>query len=125
MKEFCRLRAKTYSYLIDDDSEVKKSKGTKKCVINWGIMFENYTDCLFNDKIILKSQQKFKSNHHKMYTEEVNKITLSSDDDKRLKTFNKVTTWPYGTNDLKVCESEMMIVKDLFVKKYDEIVLKQ
>ena len=125
MKEFCRLRAKTYSYLTDDDSEVKKSKGTKKCVINWGIMFENYTDCLFNDKIILKSQQKFKSNHHKMYTEEVNKITLSSDDDKRLKTFNKVTTWPYGTNDLKVCESEMMIVKDLFVKKYDEIVLKQ
>ena len=125
MKEFCRLRAKTYSYLIDDDSEVKKSKGTKKCVINWGIMFENYTDCLFNDKIILKSQQKFKSNHHKMYTEEVNKITLSSDDDKRLKTFNKVTTWPYGTSDLKVCESEMMIVKDLFVKKYDEIVLKQ
>ena len=125
MKEFCRLRAKTYSYLIDDDSEVKKSKGTKKCVINWGIMFENYTDCLFNDKIILKSQQKFKSNHHKMYTEEVNKITLSSDDDKRLKTFNKVTTGPYGTNDLKVCESEMMIVKDLFVKKYDEIVLKQ
>ena len=125
MKEFCRLRAKTYSYLIDDASEVKKSKGTKKCVMNWGIMFENYTDCLFNDKIILKSQQKFKSNHHKMYTEEVNKITLSSDDDKRLKTFNKVTTWPYGTNDLKVCESEMMIVKDLFVKKYDEIVLKQ
>ena len=125
MKECCRLRAKTYSYLTDDDSEVKKSKGTKKCVINWGIMFENYTDCLFNDKIILKSQQKFKSNHHKMYTEEVNKITLSSDDDKRLKTFNKVTTWPYGTNDLKVCESEMMIVKDLFVKKYDEIVLKQ
>ena len=125
MKEFCRLKAETYSYLIDDDSEVKKSKGTKKCVINWGIMFENYTDCLFNDKIILKSQQKFKSNHHKMYTEEVNKITLSSDDDKRLKTFNKVTTWPYGTNDLKVCESEMMIVKDLFVKKYDEIVLKQ
>ena len=110
---------------MDDESGVKKSKETKKCVIKRGIMFENYTDCLFNDKIILKSQQKFKSNHHKMYTEEVNKITLSSDDDKRLKTFNKVTTWPYGTSDLKVCESEMMIVKDLFVKKYDEIVLKQ
>ena len=84
MKEFCRLRAKTYSYLIDDDSEVKKSKGTKKCVINWGIMFENYTDCLFNDKIILKSLQRFKSDHHKSYTEEDDKIALSSDDDKRL-----------------------------------------
>ena len=54
MKKFCALRAKTYSYLIDDDSEVKKSKGTKKCVIKREIMFENYTDCLFDDKIILK-----------------------------------------------------------------------
>ena len=32
------------------DSEVKKSKATKKCIIKWEIMFENYTDCLFNDK---------------------------------------------------------------------------
>ena len=55
MKEFCARRAKTYSYLMDDDSEVKKSKGTKKCVIKREIMFENYTDCLFNDIIILKS----------------------------------------------------------------------
>ena len=56
MKEFCALRGKTYSYLIDDNSEVKKSKGSKKCVIKLRIMFENYTDCLFHDKIILKSQ---------------------------------------------------------------------
>ena len=47
-------------------------------------MFENYTDCLFNDKIILKSLQRFKSDHHKSYTEEDDKIALSSDDDKRL-----------------------------------------
>ena len=79
-------------------------------------MFENYTDCLFNDEIILKSQQRFKSDHHKMYTEEVNKITLSSDDDKRLQTFDKIETYPYGTPAVKVCESEMMVVRDLFVK---------
>ena len=48
MKEFCALRAKTYSYLMDDNSEVKKSKGTKKCVIKRELMFENYKDCLFN-----------------------------------------------------------------------------
>ena len=126
MNKFGALRAKTYSYLMDDDSEVKKSKGTKKCVIKQGIMFENYTDCLFNDKIILKSQQRFKSDHQKVYIEEVHKITLSNDDDdNRLQTFNKVTTYPYGKDAFKVCESEMMIVKDLFVKKYDEIVSKQ
>ena len=80
-------------------------------------MFENYKDCLFNDEAILKSQQRFKSDHHKVYTEEVNKIALSSDDDKRLQTFNRVTTYPYGTNVFKVCESEMLVVKDLFFEK--------
>ena len=81
MKEFCALRAKTYSYLMNDASEVKKSKGTKKCLIKQGLMFENYTDCLINDKIILKSQQRFESDHHKIYTEEVNKIALISNVD--------------------------------------------
>ena len=86
-------------------ANIKKVKGTKKCVIKRELMFENYKDSLFSDKIILKSQQRFKSDHHKVYTEEVNKIVLSSNADKRLKTFDKVTTYPYGT---KVCESEML-----------------
>ena len=81
------LRAKTYSYLIDgyddDDYETKKiinkeANGTKKCVIKCRLMFENYKDSLFNDKTILRSQQRFKSNHRKLYTEKVNKIALSS-----------------------------------------------
>ena len=77
-------------------------------------MFENYTGCLFNDKLILKSQQIFKSYNHDFYTEEVNKIALSSDDDKRLQTFDKITTYPYGKNAFKVCESKMLAVKHLF-----------
>ena len=52
-----------------------------------------------------------------MYTEEVNKIALSSNDDKRLQTFDRITTYPYGTNAFKVCESEMLTVKDLFFEK--------
>ena len=118
MNEFCALRAKTYSYLMDDNSEVKKSKGTKKCVIKRKTMFENHTDSLLNNKIILKLQQRSKSGHHKVYTEEVNKIALNSDDDKRLQTFGKIETYPYGTNAFKVCESEIMAVRDLLVKKY-------
>ena len=55
-------------------------------------MFENYTDCLPNDKIILNSQEGFKSDHHKEYTEEVNKIVLSSNGDKRLQTHDRITT---------------------------------
>ena len=70
--------------------------------------FKNYTDCLFNDKTILKPQQRFKSDCHNVYTEQINKIVLSSNDDKRSQTFDKITTYPYGTNAFKVCESEML-----------------
>ena len=97
-KEFCAIRAKAYSYLMDDNSEVKKSKGTKKCVIKSELMFNYYKNCLFNGEVILKLQQIFKSYRHKNYTEEVNKIALRSDDDKRLQTFNRVTTCQYGTS---------------------------
>ena len=79
-------------------------------------------DCLFNGEAILKSQQRFKIDHHKVYTEEVNKIALSSDDDKRLQTFNRVTTYPYETPAVKPCENEMMVVRDFFVKKYVDFV---
>ena len=98
MKEFCALRAKTHAYLMDDYSEHKNAKGTKKCIIKRELMFENYEDSLFNDKVILRSQQRFKSDHHKVYAEEVNKTARSSNDDKRLQTFDKITTHPYGTN---------------------------
>ena len=47
-------------------------------------MFEHYKDCLFNDKTLIKSQLRFKSDHHNVYRDGVNKIFLSSNDDKRL-----------------------------------------
>ena len=116
MKEFVELTAKTYAYLMDDDSEKKKAKGTKKCLTKRRLMFENYIDCLFNNKIILKSQQRFKSDHHNVYAEQINKITLGSNDDKRLQRFDKTAMDPHGTNAFKVCESEVIIVKDLFLE---------
>ena len=93
---------------MDDDSKHKKPKGTKKCVIKRRLMFKNCKDCSFNNKTILKSQQRFESDHHNVCTEQMNKIALSSNDDKRLQTFDKITMYPYGTNAFKVCESEML-----------------
>ena len=61
-------------------------------------MFDNYKESLFDNKVILKSQQRFRSDHHEVYTEEVNKIALSSNDDKRLQTHDRITTYPYGMN---------------------------
>ena len=118
MKEFCAFRPKAYANLIDDDSEKKKAKGTKKCVIKRNIKFKDYKDCLFNNKIILKSQQRFKSDHHNVYTIEINKIALSSNGDKKLQTLDRVTACSYGALAVKVCESEMKVVRDLFVEIY-------
>ena len=80
--EFVTLRPKTYSYLTDDSKEGKKAKGTKQCVIKKMIKFADYKKCLLNGKVILKSQQRFISNKHNVYTENVNKIALSNNDDK-------------------------------------------
>ena len=78
MTELVALRPKTYAYLL--------------CVIKQKLMLENYTDCLFNNKTIYRSQDRFKSSYHNMYTEEENKNVLSSNDDERLQTFDRITT---------------------------------
>ena len=75
---------------MGDDSEIKKAKGPQKCVIKRELMFENYKDCLFNGKAILKSRKR--CHHQKVYAEVVNKIALTNDNDKRLQTFIRVTT---------------------------------
>ena len=105
--KFVGLRAKTYSYLIDDASEDKKAKGTKKCVIKRKLKFESYKNCLEatrlenkinhleknktdvdsikeihkefikNNKSISKTQERFKSERRHVFTEEIDKIALS------------------------------------------------
>ena len=120
MTEFCALRAKAYAFLIDyfsnEDYEKnkiinKKAQGTKQCIVKREITIRNYVDALLNDELVIKSKQRFRSDHHKVHTEEVNKIALSSNDDKRIQTFDKVTTYPYGTNAFMVCENEMLLKK--------------
>ena len=88
----------------------EKAKVTNKCKIK-RIKFKDYKDSVFENKTILKSQLRFKSNHHIVYTEKVNKTAITSDDDKRLQTYDKITTYPNGTNAFKVCESEMIAFK--------------
>ena len=72
--DFSALRAKAYAYKLDDGTEMKKAKGTKKCIVKTEIIFENYKDVLFNNEVIIRSQQRFRSYNHKVYTEEVNKL---------------------------------------------------
>ena len=108
MTKFAAPRAKTYSYSVDDDSEVKKTKGTKKCVIKRMLKFNYYKNCVLNNKVVLKSQYIFKSESHNAYTGEINKIALTSNDDKRLQTYDRITTYPYGASAGKVCRTELL-----------------
>ena len=73
-------------------------------------MLQDYKNSLFNDEVIRKSQLRFKSDCHDVYTEKINKIALSSNDDKRIQTFDKITTYPYGMSVFNVCENEMINV---------------
>ena len=108
MIEFCTLRAKAYSYKLDDDTEEKRAKGTKKCIVKRELAFKIDKDSLFNDEVIIRSQQRFRSDHHRVYTEEVIKIALISNDDNRIQTFDKAATFPYRTNAFKVCGKEIL-----------------
>ena len=94
--EFIALRPKTYSYMTDEFIEMKEAKGTKKCAIKKMLKFEDYKKCLFGNKPILKSQQRFKSENHEVYTENINKIALSSNDDKRIAALDGIMSYPYG-----------------------------
>ena len=92
--EFVTLRRKTYFFLTDDGKEDKKAKGTKKCIIKKMIKFNDYKKCLLNDEVIFKSQQRLISKKHNVYTENINKIALSNNDDKRIISSNKITSYP-------------------------------
>ena len=60
------------------------------------IKFNGYKNYLLNGEVVLRSQQRFKSKGSDVYTEYINKIALSSNDDKRLIALDKITSYPYG-----------------------------
>ena len=91
--EFAALIPKTYSCLMDDENNDQK------------LIYEN---CLVNNKIIFKSQQRFKSEAHNEYTEEITKIALSSNDDNRLQAFENIASYPYGGSAGKVYKTELL-----------------
>ena len=72
---------------------------------------------MFNNNPVLRSQEVLKSQLHDIYNLKLNKIALSSNDDKRLQTYDKITTYPYGSSVGKVCKTELLNK----VKQIDEL----
>ena len=150
MKLFVGLRAKAYSYLKDNNDEDKKAKGTKKCAIKRKLKFQDYKNCLEaaqierkinylrkkkidvdsriedqkefaeNNKLILKTQQRFKSERHNVFTEVINKIALSSNDDKKMQSIDLIETYEHGTSKDLICKKDK-IKRNNIIKQYKKV----
>ena len=105
IKEFVGLRAKLYSFIIEDGEENKKCKGVKKQVVKESITHEDYKTCLLTGKETLRKQNILRSYDHEVYTEEVNKIALSAADDKRYILNDGIVTLAWGHYKIKEMEN--------------------
>ena len=105
IKEFVGLRAKLYSYKMDEGKENKRCKGIKKAVVEKSITHENYKTCLTTGKEQLRRQNIIRSYEHVLYTEEVNKIALSAADDKRYLLKDSYDTLAWGHRRIKDLEN--------------------
>ena len=111
MSKFCAHRARSYAFLIDRFTDYdfekrgiinKKAKGIKKCVMKNKITFNDSVNVPFSGINLLRSQYSFRSRFHEIYTEKINKIALSSNDDKRTQSIDKITRYPDGYCDNSV-----------------------
>ena len=105
IKEFVGLRAKLYSYKMDEGKENKRCKGIKKAVVEKSITHEDYKTCLTTGKEQLRRQNIIRSYEHVLYTEEVNKIALSAADDKRYLLKDSYNTLAWGHRRIKELEN--------------------
>ena len=101
IKEFVGLRAKLYSFIMEDGKENKRCKGVKKQVVESSITHEDYKTCLRTGKEQLRKQNILRSYEHEVFTEEVNKIALSALDDKRHILSDGIHTLAWGHYKIK------------------------
>ena len=127
--------------------KIKKAKGTEKFVIKRKLKFQDYKDCLEapqierktkylekkkinvhslkedqkefvkDNKLILKPQQRLNIERHNVFTKVINKIALSSNDDKRMPSIDSTETYAYGTSKDLICKKEK-IKRNIIIKKY-------
>ena len=113
MSEFFAISPNVCAYkqvLVDKTlSEDKKARGTSKSVTKKTLSFDHYKQCLFNNEIVKCIQYRIKSTPYSVDTVQINKIALKNCDNKRLKAFDGITTFHYGTSAFKVCAQELKV----------------
>ena len=96
MTEFAALKAKPNSRLTDNKNEEKNKRVCHK--VDLGSLKKDNKEFIKNNKLILKSTQSFRSEKHYEYTEEVNKIALSANNDVRIQPIDSIETYAHGTS---------------------------
>ena len=96
ISEFVGLRPKLYAYKMHEGKEEKRCKGVKKAVVKRSINFEDYKTCLFTGKPQTRTMNVIRSHRHELFTEEINKIALSANDDKRVILEDGIHTLAHG-----------------------------
>ena len=111
MREFIALLPKVYVYQqvkVDKTvSEDKKCRSRSKLVGKKTLSFDHYRKCLFNNVTVKCIQHRIKSTPFSVDTVQIIKIALKNSDDKRLRSFNGITSYPYGTSAFMVCIEEL------------------
>lgn len=121
MKEFIGLGSKMYSLDIQNEKDVKKSKGVKKYVLD-KYSIASYRNCLFNQSVIYDNMLTFKSKIHEIYTTQLNKVILSHKDDKRKIKSDNINTYAWYHFEIEETNPEYeldMLISE--VKRLEEI----
>ena len=100
IEEFVGLRSKLYSYKMFEGKEEKKCKGIKKVVVKKQISFDDYKECLLSKQPQMRKMNVIRSHQHEIFSETVNKIALSANDDKRIILDDGISTLAFGNKTL-------------------------
>lgn len=110
-REIVASKPKILRYLTDDGYLDKKVMSTKKCVIKREITFKDCKNFLENKERILRSEQRFKIEAHNLFTENIKRIALSSDND-----IDRITSYPYHTSSGKMYKTELINYRKIKTK---------
>ena len=100
------IRFENYKNCSEATEIKKKTNHLEKNKTNIDSPTKNHEEFIISNKSILKTQQRFKSEMHNVFTEEINKIALSSNDNKIMQSIDSIETHAYGTNKHLVSENE-------------------
>ena len=104
MKEFVALRPKMYSFTYDkNDIEIneRRCKGISRVVVKKELLHEHYKDTLLNSRQVKSTMYGLRSDHHIMYCDKINKVSLSAVDDKRYWNEDGISSLAFGHYKIK------------------------